>query len=117
MGPATSAQEGAPGEFPLPAPQGEGLISHLRQFDPAAIEQAFDHWFAQIKNYSMSDGSCVPNPKQLLAISLAAGALLAGISLSRRARRGREEQAAGGRDAGRRGSFFEFPVAWSPRFP
>jgi hypothetical protein len=117
MGPATIAQEGPPGGFPLPAPQGDSLISHLPQFDRAAIEQAFDQWFAKIKKYSMGEGSYAPNPAQLLALSLAAGAVLAGISLSRRARRGKEEQAAGGRDERRSGSFFEFPVAWSPRFP
>jgi hypothetical protein len=117
MGPAIIAQEGAHGEAPLPSPQGDGLISHLPQFDRSAIEAAFDHWFAQIEKHGAIVGSYQPNPTQLLAFSLGAAAVIAGISLSRRVRLGEEEQAVGGRGAGRRGSFLEFPLAWSPRFP
>jgi hypothetical protein len=115
--PATILEHRATEEVPLPAPRGDGLISHLTQFSHVAIETAFNRWFVQFENHGAIVGSYEPKPTQLLFLSLTASAVIAGISLSRHVRRGDERLANEGRGEGHRGSILEFPVAWSPRIP
>jgi hypothetical protein len=113
---AHHAEKLAADDGPLPPPQGNGLIAHLPELGYAAIEQAFDDWFAQFEETSVIVGSFHPNATHLVSFSLAAAAIVAGIAVSRRVRRG-DDGPIGDRPAAERGrAFLEFPDIWSPRY-